>query len=288
MRIAAIFRYPVKSMLGEQVGESELDERGLAGDRGYAILDRDTGFIASAKHPRKWQRLLECSARYLAPPRAGAALPPVLVRLPDGTAVQSGTKDVDRTLSSFLGREVALVTSTADGARREADRRSVDASEELVQEEPLALGAPAGTFFDHAPIHVLSTSTVERVAALQAEGCLHVRRFRPNLVIADEAAESDGFVETTWLGRTMQVGGGVELHVVDPTPRCRVITLSHGQAPAVSTLLRTVARNSSAPSTTMFPGVMLPAVVGAYASARRGGHVREGDVVRIALKPAPR
>jgi uncharacterized protein len=282
-RVAAIFRYPVKSMQGEQVCEALVGERGLEGDRAYAIVDRQTGFVASAKHPRKWQRLLACRARYAEPPRPGAPLPPVIICFPDGATVRSDALEVDHVLSAFLGREVALVGSAPASPAREVDRRAVGATEELIRVEPLARGAPAGTLFDHAPVHVVSTTTLRHLASLHGGGCLHVRRFRPNLVI-DDAGSADGFVETGWLGRAMRVGASTELRVVDPTPRCVVITLAHGDVAADPALLRTVAHHNAAPSVTVAPGVLLPAVVGAYAVAATTGSLAEGDAVRFELE----
>jgi uncharacterized protein len=280
-RIAAIFRYPVKSMLGEQVGEAQLGERGLEGDRAYAIIDRHTGFVASAKHPRKWQRLLACSASFVTSPRAGAPLPPVVIRFPDGTTARSDAPDVDDVLSAFVGRAVSLVSRAPEAPRREADRRAVDATEELIREEPLALGAPAGTFFDHAPVHVVSAVTIRHLADLHGAGSVDVCRFRPNLVVEDSAPAAAGFVEAGWLGGTMKIGASAELRVVDPTPRCTIITLAHGDLAADPALLRTVARHSAAPSVMHRPGVLLPAVVGAYAAAVVAGPLSEGDAVTL-------
>ncbi len=280
-RIAAIFRYPVKSMLGEQVGEAHLGERGLDGDRAYAIVDRHTGVVASAKHPRKWQRLLACRASFAASPRAGAPLPPVAIRFPDGTTARSDAPDIDDVLSAFVGRAVSLVSRVPEAPRREADRRAVDATEELICEEPLARGAPAGTFFDHAPVHVVSTTTIRHLADLHGAGGLDVCRFRPNLVVDDPDPAAAGFVETGWLGRTMRIGASAELRVVDPTPRCAVITLSHGDLAADPARLRTVARHSAAPSVTLRPGVVLPTVVGVYAVAATTGPLSEGNVVTL-------
>lgn len=284
-RIAAIFRYPVKSMLGEQVCAAQLGERGLEGDRAYAIVDRQTGFVASAKHPRKWQRLLACRARYAESPGPGAPLPPVIIDLPDGATVRSDAPDVDDVLSAFLGRAVSLVSRAPESPAREADRRATEATTEatteLIRVEPLALGAPAGTFFDHAPVHVVSATTIRHLAALHGAGCLHVRRFRPNLVIDDPDPATAAFVETGWLGRTLQIGAAAELRVIDPTPRCVVITLPHGDTAADPALLRTVAHHSSAPSVTMVPGVRFPAVVGAYATAAQAGPLLEGERVTV-------
>jgi uncharacterized protein YcbX len=50
--IQALWRFPVKSMLGEELDAADLGEGGIVGDRAYAIRDRETGKVASAKHPK--------------------------------------------------------------------------------------------------------------------------------------------------------------------------------------------------------------------------------------------
>ena len=56
-RVVSLWRYPVKSMLGEQLNSSYVTEHGLLGDRAYALIDQKTGKVASAKNPRKWGKL---------------------------------------------------------------------------------------------------------------------------------------------------------------------------------------------------------------------------------------
>lgn len=121
--VAALWRYPVKSMQGEELAVADATGRGIAGDRAYALVDRETGLVAtSAKHPRKWGRLLECGAAFVEPPRAGETPPAVRITLPDGGLMDSREPDVDRVLSRALGREVTLTTETPLAAMREAGR----------------------------------------------------------------------------------------------------------------------------------------------------------------------
>jgi uncharacterized protein len=51
--ITAIWRYPVKSMMGEELDASAVSEQGLLGDRAYALVDAETGKVASAKNPKR-------------------------------------------------------------------------------------------------------------------------------------------------------------------------------------------------------------------------------------------
>jgi uncharacterized protein len=68
--VVSIWRYPVKSMLGEELNSSYITERGLTGDRAYAVIDQETGKVASAKNPRKWGKLFDFRSIYVDQPQA--------------------------------------------------------------------------------------------------------------------------------------------------------------------------------------------------------------------------
>src|ERR671911_382702 len=108
--VVSLWRYPVKSMMGEELNAADITERGLLGDRAYALVDRSDGKVASAKNPRKWPALFDFRAAFADPPRPGEKLPPVRITLPDGAVVSSQQEDRDLLLSTVLGRQVALET----------------------------------------------------------------------------------------------------------------------------------------------------------------------------------
>ena len=110
--VLSLHRYPVKSMMGEELDVADVTERGILGDRGYALVDTKTAKVVSAKNPRKWAKMFECSADYVEAPTPGQPLPPVRVTLPDGSSVPSDDAGFDAALSRFLGRDVML-TATA-------------------------------------------------------------------------------------------------------------------------------------------------------------------------------
>ena len=101
-------RYPVKSMLGEDLDEVAVTERGLWGDRRLAVVDRATGRVASAKHPRLWRDLLAVAA--------SGGPPDTRLHFPDGVVVRASDPDVHGRLTRFLGREVTLAGTPPAGA----------------------------------------------------------------------------------------------------------------------------------------------------------------------------
>src|SRR5881396_2602498 len=62
--VVGLWRYPVKSMMGEELNAAEVTDRGLVGDRQFAVVDATTGKVAGAKNPRKWGNFFDFRAAY--------------------------------------------------------------------------------------------------------------------------------------------------------------------------------------------------------------------------------
>jgi uncharacterized protein len=102
-------------MLGEELNASYVTERGLAGDRAYALVDKETGKVASAKNPRKWEKLFDFRSVFIDPSQVAENIPPVRITLPDSAQIFSGQdKDIDYILSKVLGRDVRLMKANLD------------------------------------------------------------------------------------------------------------------------------------------------------------------------------
>src|SRR5207244_8823481 len=106
--VVSLWRYPVKSMMGEELNATEVTERGLLGDRAYALVDTSDGKAATAKNPRKWPRLFDFRATFVEPARPAAKVPPVRIALPDGTTVTSDQGGLDQILSKALNPEATF------------------------------------------------------------------------------------------------------------------------------------------------------------------------------------
>src|SRR5216683_7519979 len=112
--VAALWRYPVKSMMGEELNSSQVTGRGLLGDRQFAVVDRATGKVGGAKNPGKWGNFFDFRATYSEPPRVGAMMPRVRITLPGGADVTTGQDDLEQVLSRAFGRDVALEEARPD------------------------------------------------------------------------------------------------------------------------------------------------------------------------------
>ncbi len=226
--VLSLWRYPVKSMMGEELNASAITKRGLLGDREYALMDPTTGKVVSAKNPRKWSTLFEFRANYTEAPRSGEKLPSVQITLPESTIVSSEQSDIDQNLSTALGRDVELRTSAPKTPTLEEywpDMDGLDHRETVTNE-----AMPPETFFDLAVIHLLTTATINRLRELYPAGRFEVRRFRPNIVV-EPASDERTFVENSWIGRTLALGEEVRLSIDGPCPRCVMTTLPQGDLP---------------------------------------------------------
>ncbi len=263
--VVSLWRYPVKSMMGEELNAADVTERGLLGDRAYAIIDPVTGKVGSAKNPRKWGKLFDFRADYIAPPRLGEQMPTVQITLPDSTTVTSAQRDLYDILSKVLGREVTLGALAPKAPSLEEYWPDMEG---LVHRETITDEAmPPETFFDFAVIHVLTTATLERLRELYPQGRFEARRFRPNVVVEVPSGETD-FVEDAWIGHTLIIGDDVCLSITGSCPRCVMTTLPQGNLPRDLGILRTAAQHNQVN-------------VGVYAAVLRGGTIHHGDPVRL-------
>ena len=276
--VVSLWRYPVKSMMGEELNAAEVTERGLLGDRAYALVDRSDGKVASAKNPKKWPGLFDFRAAFAGDLRAGAETPSVRITLPHGTMITSEQHEINEIVSRVLNREVTLKAARREHGESHGsalapawtpraeeywpDMEGLDYRDTVTDFE-----LPQGTFFDCAVLHLLTTSTLDRLRRLYPQGRFEVRRFRPN-VVAHAVENLTDFVENAWIDRAIAIGEEVQLRISGPCPRCVMTTLPQADLPKDPGILRTAAQNNHAN-------------VGVYASVVRGGTIRRGDVIAL-------
>lgn len=268
--VGGLWRYPVKSMIGEELTEVEVAGLGLAGDRAYGLVDRSDGKVATAKNPRKWPHLFGCRAAFVAAPGFGIDVPPVRITLPDGTTVTSQASDSNDLLSQALSRQVTLEAAlgrSEDGVARRSEAYWPDMEGLDHRDTVTEFKLPEGTFFDAGVVHLLTTATLERLRELYPQGRFEVPRFRPNIVVETKRGLA-GFAENAWIGHTLCIGDEVRLSITKPCSRCVMTTLPQGDLPKDVDILRTAVKHNQAH-------------LGVYASVIRSGTVRRGDSVRL-------
>ncbi len=215
--VAALWRFPVKSMAGESLEEALFDPNGLVGDRAFGLIDAETGAVVTASEVKRFPQLVNCRAAFVEPPGEGRVLPPVRITLTVGRSIDSDAGNVDRVLSEHFGREVTLT-------------RTAPPTYTLNQTAFLAKLAvsppvPPGSLLDLYPVSVLTTSTIGRLGSLRPQSRFDLRRFRMNVIVT---TVGDGFVENAWVGHTLAASGGARFTVALPDPRCVMTTVAQG------------------------------------------------------------
>ena len=260
-------------MLGEDVPHSDVDAAGMTHDRRLALIHTGTGKVASAKKPRTWRAL----------PTLSAEMRDSIVRItfPDGTSILATDPAADDALSAFLDQPVTLAATpprnaTLDRAVPEEVLRAGITAEVPVQIISIAGISPAGTFFDFAPLHLITSSTLAEIAAHSPLGTVHAERYRPNIVID---TLTPGFTENDWYQRELRIGADLVVRVVARTSRCAIPTLRHGALPRDPEALRVLANHNRV--VPMGDSRREPCA-GVYATVVNPGHVAEDDPVDFA------
>jgi uncharacterized protein len=279
--VAGLWRYPVKSMGGEELAVSTLDLRALHADRLWAVRDLELGAVTTA---RRLPVLLRCTARFVEEPPTGAGpgnVTDVTVTFPDGTEIASTDRErLDARLTELTGKRVALapLPPLHDKAAYRgviASKRDIRHQWALSDDEPLPdfsmfpirklaqlsiYATPIGIFADAYAVHLLTTSSLRTMAAHGAD--FDVRRFRPNIVVDTEL---DGLVEQQWIGGTLRAGeAGVRIEI--PAVRCSVPMREQPGMPADPAVSRTVSQHGER-------------CLGVYADIVEAGTIRVGDSV---------
>ena len=237
MQVSELWRYPVKSMVGETIETIRLDELGVVGDRTWAARDLERGGIRGAK---KIGALMQLVARDLGDGE-------VEISLPDGSVVRTSDPDVDERVSAAIDHPVSLEplrpADDLDHYRRgapdsediEVEMRGIfgrEADEPFPDFSvfPPALAefeSPPGTYYDAFPLMVMTTAALAALARALPESNVDVRRFRPSLVIEtgddSTSASTPGHPEFDWRGRRATIGTAT-IQFDAPCPRCVMVT----------------------------------------------------------------
>ena len=267
-----LWRHPVKSMLGERRNELAITAQGALGDRAWALRDAETGRIVSAK---RFPQLLAFQAQYEVEPTFGAP-GRIEIRLPDGRLTSPDDPDSSAIISRVLGHSVRLDHQPRSDEKTGIDRATVfgDVPVRAMKPEWTPESMPdyfqlkAGTFFEIGAVYLLASGSVDHLRKLQG-GTAQIdrRRFRPNIYIESEP-NWVGFVEDSWLGGALNIGGAVRVEAFQPTLWCVTATLAQQDLPRDLSVRRTTAQHHRG-------------CLGVYATVTRSGLVHVGDAAML-------
>ena len=302
--IREIWRYPVKSMAGQQLDSCTLGLVGIPADRGWALRDETTGEITNGK---RFPLLMQCAARFRSEP-VDDSIPQVEIAFPDGSVTASDADDVNKRLSDLLGKPVTLWPRLPEDDLEHYRRKSKAARvfgklarfrpvrgalptltsfgsanaelRELFSREPnepipdistlppelMEFTSPPGTYFDAFPLHLLTTSSLAMMKRLNPEAIWDRRRFRPNFLIESQLS---GFIELEWGLQRLRIGTA-HIQCKVPTARCGMTTHAQKDLPKDPSVLRTIVKDADQN-------------LGIYASVVVAGEVNVGDAVELNL-----
>ncbi len=276
--IKNIYRYPVKTMGGEEVNQCFVDETGVLGDRVWTMYDQNGGGICGGK---RYPALMQFDARFTATPTPEHRAAQAEITMPDGTVLATDDPSASKQISDVLGVEMALMpvmpADQLDHYRRDP---SVEFSEEGLRamfartpDEPLPdlttfpaevleFESPPGTYFDAFPLMMMTQSGMDGVQARSSESQVDVRRFRPNFLI-ETVDGKPGHAEADWAGKTLQIGELV-LQADMTCPRCVMTTHGFKDLPKDPKIMRAVVQETGGD-------------LGIYARVVQPGIVNVGD-----------
>jgi uncharacterized protein YcbX len=280
MHVSEMWRYPVKSMVGETVETIELDDLGVVGDRTWAARDIERGGIRGAK---KIGPLMRLAAHDLGDGD-------VEITLPDAATVRTSDSDVHERVSAALDHPVRLERLRPADDLEHYRRGGPDSDDIMVEmraifgredDEPLPdftifpptiaeFESPPGTYYDAFPLMVMTTAALAALGRALPDSNVDVRRFRPSLVIdtGDDGADAStpGHPEFDWSGRRATLGSAT-IEFGAPCPRCVMVTREiDDEIPADRSILRHIVRD-------------LGQNLGVYATVVRPGRVALGDAL---------
>jgi len=207
-KVEALFRYPVKSMRGEDLSAAQLGWHGLDGDRRLALrrLDDRSGFpwLSASKLPD-----LILFTPYSSDSGAAGGGLPTHVRTPDGEEMPV----FGETLAAEIGRRLGA---------------------------PVQMMQLKHGIFDEASVSVIALDTMSEIGRLAGK-TLDVRRFRPNVVV--RLREPAPFGEDEWVGGVLSFGEGNDAPAVTATMRdlrCSMVNLDPGTAGSSPEVMKAV------------------------------------------------
>jgi hypothetical protein len=267
-------------MQGEKPASVELLEKGIEGDRNWAVRDEKRGGLSGAK---RFPDLMRFSSTLVEDLSSDGSREAEIV-FPDGQRRSSSDPALAKHISEALGQEVTfwplLPEEEVDHYRLGAPVHS-DIETELraifgrTDEESLPdlsifppetfqFASPPGSYYDVYPLHVMTSASLSTLQERAPESVMDVRRFRPSILIG-EAESGDPFPEAAWCGKRLGLGEA-EIEIVSECPRCVMTTHGFGDLAKDPSVMRALVRENNGN-------------LGVYAKPIKTGRIQVGDPV---------
>ncbi len=254
-KVESLWRYPVKSMCGEQLDEAFASYSGIYGDRVYA-------FKSSANHKgfpyftaREQRNFLQYRPRFRYPEKAARPL----------NLTEAESRNARPLLADLA--ELAVDVETPDGQTLAIDdpaliemlRANVD------EKHRVSLMQSQRALVDCRPVSVLSVQSAQQLAD-ETGTAVDKRRFRANIYL--DLTSAEGFAENKLVGRSVRIGSKVIVTILERDSRCVIITLDPDTGEQTPAILKKVAQAHDG-------------MAGVYGAVLVEGMLNKGDPVEL-------
>jgi uncharacterized protein YcbX len=254
-KVESLWRYPVKSMRGQELDEAFAGYSGIYGDRLFA-------FRSSASHKgfpyftaREQRRILQYRPRFRYPEKA--ARPVNLIE-----AENKGANPLSADLE-----ELVVDVETPDGQTLAIDDPALIEMlrAEIDQEHQLTLMQSQRAMTDCRPMSIFSLQSAQQLAE-ETGTPMDKRRFRANVYV--DLASAQGFAENEFVGKSLRIGPKAVVSVLERDARCVMITLDPDTGEKAPAILKKVAQAHDG-------------MAGVYGAVMVEGMMHKGDSIEV-------
>ena len=254
-KVDSLWRYPVKSMRGEELDEAFAGFSGIYGDRLFAFRSSASPKEFPYLTAREQQKLLQHRPRFRNPDKAARP-----VNLAEAESMGANPVSADLT-------ELMVDVETPGGETLAIDdpaligtlRNGID------QKHQLTLMRSERALTDCRPVSIFSLQSARQLAE-ETDTPVDKRRFRANIYV--DLTSAKGFAENEFVGRSLQIGPKVIVRILERDPRCMMITLDPDTGEKTPALLKKVAQAHDG-------------MAGVYGAVLVEGTLRKGDSVKV-------
>jgi len=253
--VESLWRYPVKSMRGEELEEMFAGYAGVYGDRVFAF----TSSLSPKGFPfftgRDQRQMIRYHARFRNPEKAARPINLAEAESSGANPVSANASELMIEVETPDGKTIAI----DDPALIDNLRANIDGKHEL----KLLRSDKAMT--DCRPLSIFALQSAKKLGE-ETGVKVDKRRFRANVYL--DLTSSDGFVENQFVGKTLRIGSKVVVSVLERDPRCMMITLDPDTAEKTPAILKQVAQAHEG-------------MAGVYGAVLMEGMIRKGDSVEL-------
>jgi uncharacterized protein YcbX len=255
--VESLWRYPVKSMRGEELDELFAGYAGVYGDRLFAFESSAAPKGFPFFTGRDQRQMIRYHARFRNPEKAARP-----VNWSEAEKLGSGVNPISANATDLM-----IDVETPDGKTFAIDDPALidNLCAGIDEKHKLALLRSDKAITDCRPLSIFAVQTAEKLGEETAEN-VDKRRFRANVYV--DLTSSEGFAEDQFVGRSLRIGSKVTVAVLQRDARCMMITLDPDTAEKTPAILKAVAQAHAG-------------MAGVYAAVLTEGIVRKGDLVEL-------